>query len=143
MFCRYCGKQIRDDSLFCPYCGKQICNPKKSGSLDYMSAVYALAYIPFLFWLPLVCKEKTQFGRQVANQGLLLLILSVSVNVVFAILGFVFGIGNIFLPLYIVIQVLSSICGLGILALIIIGIVFAAQKRLFRIPVIGDITLIS
>lgn len=26
MYCRYCGKQIEDDSLFCRYCGKKLCD---------------------------------------------------------------------------------------------------------------------
>ena len=142
MFCRYCGKQIQNESLYCPYCGKQVRNQPPRASYS-MNVVYALAYVPFLFWLPLVCKNKTQFGRQVANQGLLSLILSVCLNGIFAVLGFLFGMGNIFLPFYVMIQVLSALSGLGILALIIIGIISAAQFRLFRIPVIGDITLIQ
>ena len=28
MFCRFCGKQIEDDSLFCAYCGKNLSNDK-------------------------------------------------------------------------------------------------------------------
>lgn len=24
MFCKYCGKEVADDSLFCPYCGKSL-----------------------------------------------------------------------------------------------------------------------
>ena len=24
MFCRYCGKEIEEDSCFCKYCGKNI-----------------------------------------------------------------------------------------------------------------------
>lgn len=29
MYCKYCGKQIADDSMYCQYCGKKIDNPQE------------------------------------------------------------------------------------------------------------------
>ena len=32
LFCRFCGKQIVDDSVFCPYCGKSLDEKEKEAS---------------------------------------------------------------------------------------------------------------
>lgn len=33
MYCRFCGKEIKDDSVFCSYCGKQVENEKIDASI--------------------------------------------------------------------------------------------------------------
>lgn len=32
MYCRFCGKEIKDDSLFCSYCGKEVDKEQKTES---------------------------------------------------------------------------------------------------------------
>lgn len=143
MYCRYCGKEIEPDSSYCPYCGGKTSNRSSQLPVNSMTVIYALAYVPILFWLPLVWKNKTDFGRKVANQGLWLLILSVGLNVAFSILEVIFGVTIVFLPLSLTLDILSGLCGIGVVVLMVIGIVSAVQHRLFRIPIVGEIELIK
>ncbi len=32
MFCRYCGKEIEDDSVFCRYCGRELKKDQNLGN---------------------------------------------------------------------------------------------------------------
>lgn len=63
MFCRFCGKEIKDDSIFCPYCGKKleyndsevIEEPKKEEKvvdedLKKFKKDYSLGTLPALIW---------------------------------------------------------------------------------------------
>ena len=34
MYCRFCGKQIDDDSVFCVHCGKKLTETNKSDSKE-------------------------------------------------------------------------------------------------------------
>lgn len=112
--------------------------------------VCGLAYIPFLFWLPLVLEKNIPLGRKTANQGLLLLIVSIVIQIVrsilYSILSF-FDWGYIFsLPFHIIggiLNVIFSIIGLGILLLVIVGIVKASRGECFELPIIGKIEIIK
>lgn len=143
MFCKYCGKHIEEQSEFCPHCGKKLDYSKHSVSPNTIRIIYALTYVPILFWLPFAFGYKTHLGKQISNQSLLLLILTACVNFIFGLLEFIFSVSYIFLALYAVIKALSVICWLGLMTLMIIGIISASQNKLFRIPIIGDITIIK
>lgn len=143
MFCKHCGKQIENQSNFCPHCGKVLNDVKRSVSPNTMRIIYALTYVPILFWLPFAFGDTKPLGKQISNQSLLLLILTACVNLIFGFLEFVFEISYIFLALYAVVKALSVICSLGLTTLMIIGIISASQNKLFRIPIIGDITIIK
>lgn len=88
----------------------------------------ALAYIPILFWLPLVVCKDSVYGKFHANQGLLLLILSVAVGIlsVIPIIGFIGGL-------------------LGIVEFVffIMGLVNALQGNMKGLPFIDSIELIK
>lgn len=143
MFCKYCGKQIEEQSIFCPHCGNELKNTKRNLSPNTVRIIYALTYVPILFWLPFAFGYKTAFSKQISNQSLLLLILTACINLIFGLLEFIFSISYIFLALYAVVKALSIICWLGLMALMIIGVISASQNKLFRIPIIGDITIIK
>lgn len=34
MFCKYCGKEVSNDSVFCKYCGKKLDETKKTKMID-------------------------------------------------------------------------------------------------------------
>ncbi|MGN1340022.1 MAG: hypothetical protein ACI4WS_06990 [Oscillospiraceae bacterium] len=99
-----------------------------------------LGYIGFLFIIPLVA-GKTEFTRFHANQGLVLfitdIVLSIAIGIINAVLGLIPIIGAILGG------VLSGVLGLAILALMIVGIVHAAQGEMKPLPVIGGIQIIK
>jgi uncharacterized membrane protein len=88
----------------------------------------ALAYI--LFFIPLLAAKNSRFAMYHANQGLVLLILSLACNIV---LGIIPIIGWILLPL----------ANLATLALAIVGIVQAANGQMKPLPLIGGISIIK
>lgn len=55
MYCRYCGKQIEEDSIFCKYCGKNVTEREPTKSKDiatrsYVSKGKQIAVIVYGFW---------------------------------------------------------------------------------------------
>lgn len=90
-FCSNCGGRLKEGALFCHVCGKSVgsdygANPvgnsvhggvyryeyrPKCGHLPFSCI---LAYIPGLFWLPLITGFKDDRHRDCANQGLWLTI---------------------------------------------------------------------
>ncbi|WP_425464844.1 DUF4870 domain-containing protein [Paenibacillus piri] len=87
-----------------------------------------LAYI--IFFIPLLAAKDSRFAMYHANQGLVLLILSIACNIV---LGMIPVIGWILLPL----------ANLATLVLAIIGIIQAANGQIKPLPIIGSITIIK
>lgn len=88
-----------------------------------------LAYV--LFFLPLLAAPKSEFGKYHANQGLLLLIVAVGVQVVGSVIPFlgwflILPIGNI-----------------AILVLFVLGVINAANGVKKPLPFIGNYTLIK
>ena len=117
------------------------------------NVVSALAYIPILFWLPLVAEKGNQLGRQTSNQGLLLLIFGGGINIVLGIISAILT-GVLYstwdyslyriLPIFItIIGFLSWAVSIFVLVCIMIGIVNAAKGQVFRIPLIGKINIIK
>ena len=61
MYCKYCGKQIEDDSFFCKYCGRKILDrermyplPKKVGLKEKFTSLpqrHQIAIILYTIWL--------------------------------------------------------------------------------------------
>ena len=97
--------------------------------VDNNKVFAALAYI--LFFLPLlVCKDST-FGKFHANQGLILLLAGIVVNIVGWIVPFI-G------PLLIL-----PIGSLAILALAILGIINALKGEMKRLPLVGNVDIIK
>lgn len=142
MYCTHCGKEIPKNSKYCPQCGKKL---TAAGSNS--TWIYALGYIPVLFWLPLVIKPQTLLGRQVANQSLLLLIFGGGIGIVLRILHGILQInmlwGSLLWPIDFVVNLLTGVFNIGVFVLIIIGIVHGASGKLFRLPIIGRVQLIS
>lgn len=142
MYCTHCGKEISHNSKYCPYCGNKL----KDSALS-PAWVYALSYIPVLFWLPLVVKPQTTLGKQIANQSLLLLLFgggaTIALNAAYRILQWSYAWAAVLWPITGLINLLLGVVQIGILVLIIIGIVHGASQKLFRLPVIGHIDLIS
>lgn len=95
--------------------------------------ICALAYIPILFWLPLVAGTKgSKYCKFHVNQGLLLFIISV----VFSILNIVIGL----IPIVgIITWILSSLVEFG---LFLFGFIFTLTGKSKEFPLIGGIRII-
>mgnify|MGYP000865090524 CR=1 FL=1 len=87
-----------------------------------------LAYI--LFFLPLIVCPDSAYGRFHANQGLLLLIVSVVGTTVLSIIPII---GWLLLPFY----------GLAILIFAIMGLVNGFQGKPKRLPLFGKYTILK
>lgn len=81
-------------------------------------------FIGIIFFLPLVCCQNSEYGKFYANQGLLLLIMSVATT----ILGFIPILGWIAAP----------IVGIAALVFAIMNAVNASKGLRKGIPLIGD-----
>lgn len=96
--------------------------------------VCGLAYIPILFWLPLVAGTKnSKYCKFHANNGLMLLIIAVLISIVSTILGIIPFVGAI----------LGTILGLVVLAFVIFGMVFTFQGKVKELPFLGGISILS
>ena len=83
-----------------------------------------LAY--FIFFLPLLVDSKNEFGRFHANQGLLVLILSIVASIVGSIITILGWVGSIL-----------------VLVLAIMGIINASKEEMKELPLIGSIKIIK
>jgi uncharacterized membrane protein len=128
-YCSSCGKEIADDIQFCNHCGAKIAagstnnqwgnfNFRPTGATGASEAfsaedinankvVAGLAY--FLFFLPMIVCPESRYGRFHANQGLVLLIISVVGSI---ILGIIPVIGWLLLPIFSIAVVVYAIIGL-------------------------------
>ena len=88
-----------------------------------------LAYLGILVLVPLLGAKQSPFARFHTNQGLLLIICEIVLSVAVAILGGIPVIGFL----------LKLVRGLGTLALLLIGIVNAANGRAKELPLIGNL----
>jgi uncharacterized membrane protein len=92
--------------------------------------VSALAYLGILFFLPLVTDKDSKFGKFHANQGLILLIVSVA--------------SNIILPMIPVIGWIAwPIVSIAVLVFFVMGIMNALNGKMTPLPLIGNFTLIK
>lgn len=103
---------------------------KSGNTKSNTQTIAALAYI--VFFLPLILDEKSEFGRYHANQGLLLLITVVVVNVV--------GIAIPFIGWSLILPVGNILA----FVLFIMGFISALNGEKKPLPVIGELaTLIK
>lgn len=89
----------------------------------------AVAYI--LFFIPLIVDKDSEFGKFHANQGLVLLLLSIAISVVGSIIPFLGWF------------IIAPIGGLLVLVLAIVGIINALNGEQKELPIIGGIKLLK
>lgn len=98
-----------------------------------IKTIAALAYL--IFFLPLLTNKDSKFAMYHANQGLVLLLSFIVLNIVFTFLGTILFFFGGFL--------LWSIPGLVSLVLGVIGIMNALNGEMKPLPIIGEITLLK
>ncbi len=109
--------------------------------MDSNDKIYGvLAYIGILVLVPILA-GKTQFARYHANQGLVLLIAGIIAGVAMGVVGVVLS----FIPVIggFLAAAVSGIVSLGMLVLMILGIVNAAQGEMKPLPVIGKFEILK
>lgn len=100
------------------------------------------SYLFIMFFLPLVCRPGSAFGRFHANQSLVLLILSVIAEIIFRVLDAILkSIGlNV---LATIVSIISIVVYLPLLVLFLIGLVSAFRGTAIELPVVGKIHLLK
>ena len=156
-FCNKCGNQLPDGANNCPNCGapagyaqqntqnfvNNMMNTADTTSqfdpqdINDNKGMSVLAYIGFLFLVPLLACPNSKFARYHTNQGLVLFLLEFALGVVTGILGIIPIAGLIIGGL------LSAVGGIFTLVLMIMGIINAAQGQAKELPLIGKITLLK
>lgn len=159
-FCNKCGNQLPDGANNCPNCGAPAGNTQQNtqNAQDFVNnmmntndttsqfdpqdinnnkGMSVLAYIGFLFLVPLLAFPNSKFARYHTNQGLVLFLLEFALGVVTGILGIIPIAGLIIGGL------LSAVGGIFTLVLMIMGIINAAQGQAKELPLIGKITLLK
>lgn len=159
-FCNKCGNQLPDGANNCPNCGAPAGNTQQNtqNAQDFVNnmmntndttsqfdpqdinnnkGLSVLAYIGFLFLVPLLACPNSKFARYHTNQGLVLFLLEFALGVVIGILGIIPIAGLIIGGL------LSAVGGIFTLVLMIMGIINAAQGQAKELPLIGKITLLK
>lgn len=159
-FCNKCGNQLPDGANNCPNCGAPAGNTQQNtqNAQDFVNnmmntndttsqfdpqdinnnkGMSVLAYIGFLFLVPLLACPNSKFARYHTNQGLVLFLLEFALGVVTGILGIIPIAGLIIGGL------LGAVGGIFTLVLMIMGIINAAQGQAKELPLIGKITLLK
>lgn len=159
-FCNKCGNQLPDGANNCPNSGAPAGNTQQNtqNAQDFVNnmmntndttsqfdpqdinnnkGMSVLAYIGFLFLVPLLACPNSKFARYHTNQGLVLFLLEFALGVVTGIIGIIPIAGLIIGGL------LSAVGGIFTLVLMIMGIINAAQGQAKELPLIGKITLLK
>lgn len=164
-YCKSCGNQIDDRAMNCPFCGaptslstqlatnstfnnkggfgeKPFEGNDRSAEYDRddierNKTMCALAYFPILFFLPLVACPGSRVGKFHANQGLILLIMSVGVSIVSSVLGAFSGFPGLGILFAILMWVISVGGSLATLALMLFGIIKTLNGEVRELPIIG------
>lgn len=156
-FCNKCGNQLPNGANNCPNCGAPAGNTQQNTQnfvnnmmntndttsqfdpqdINDNKGMSVLAYIGFLFLVPLLACPNSKFARYHTNQGLVLFLLEFALGIVTGILGIIPIAGLIIGGL------LSAVGGIFTLVLMIMGIINAAQGQAKELPLIGKITLLK
>lgn len=112
---------------------KDATNEYDNQDIENNKVICALAYIPILFFLPLIaCPKDSKFAKFHANQGLLFFILSILVGIVCFIIGHipVFGL------------IVNILLGVIMLGMFLFGLINTLQGKAKELPLIGGIRMI-
>ena len=95
-----------------------------------------LAYVPFLFFLPLIVASKNPRAKFHANQGLVLLIAFFVINAVIAFI-------DAFVTLPVAKNAIFTICNMFLLAFALLGVLHVCKEEDRPLPLIGKIKIIQ
>lgn len=113
--------------------------------------VYALlSYLGFLFIVPLLAAKDSPYAKFHANQGIVLFITGIGINIanfiisiILGILTAIPGVGWIFAILIPIISLVVVVIGILLFVCMIMGIINAAQGQAKELPVIGKFVILK
>ena len=147
--CKKCGAELPQNAAKCPKCGaptpaqqaKDFVNnvnntPDYSAQFDANDiannkVMAILAYLSWLILIPLFLAKESKFARFHVNQAIVLVIASF-------VLGIISGVCTAIVP---ILGIIFLIPELACLALMILGIVNAAQGKAKELPIVGNIRI--
>lgn len=143
-FCRNCGAEMNEGAAFCPNCGTGAnaqapggqYQPAPQSDAEKNKVMGIIAYFWILWLVPILAAKESPFARFHANQGLVLWIVSIAINIVSSILGIIPVVGIIF-------SILAAIVSIACLVLAILGIISAVKGEMKPLPLIGEIKIIK
>ena len=103
---------------------------------DSNKAMGILAYLGFLFLVPLLAAPGSPFAKYHANQGLILFICEMVLGVLSVVFAFIPFIGWL-------LSLITWLGALGCFVLAILGIVNAVNGKMEPLPLIGGFTLLK
>lgn len=108
-----------------------------TNEIEQNKIITVLAYIPPLFFIPLISSGTSKYARFHANQACIVTLLSAAYSVLTHLINFFVG----WIPVIgvIVSTVIAIVLGLSITALIIIGIVNAVGGKAKKLPIVGNL----
>ena len=125
----YGGQPQYDNQMYNP-------NPAPAqGSSDNSVLYGVLAYLPLLWLIGLLCKpeSETPFVKNHVNNGIRIDIVSLGLGIILGIFALIFALMHVGF----IITILSWLIFIGMFVLRIVGIINAAQKTNFELPLIG------
>lgn len=151
-FCNKCGQQIDDNVQTCPNCGapngaagnaqnfvNNFTNTADSTAqfdpqdIQNNKVMALLAYLGFLFLIPLLAAPNSRFARFHANQGIVLFIFGAIASIIAGATCLIPFVG----------WIIGGILGIFELVLMILGIVNAVNGQAKQLPLIGGITILK
>ncbi len=97
------------------------------------------SYIGLLFLIPLLAASKSKYARFHTNQGIVLFLTNIVLNIAVTIVTVIFA----FLGLGLLGEIVAGIISIAQLVLMIIGIVNAVTGKAKELPVIGKIRILK
>lgn len=169
-YCSKCGTQLNESQNFCHNCGAPVGRQTQTGTsgsngfadgvnniindiqntddhsagfdptdIGTNKAFSVLAYIGILVLVPIFACKNSPFARFHSNQGLVLFILEIICGIICGIITGVFSV----IHLGFIGSIINLIINACLFALIIMGIVYAAQGKAKELPIIGKIKLLK
>lgn len=150
-YCANCGSKTEDGAAFCAVCGAGTDGQAGTGPVNTpeypedkqlgYGAMAILAYTGILFLVPLIAGKESPFARYHANQGLVLLLAGVAVNLAAGILGLILGFVLPFLAG--LVALLAAAASIALTVFGILGMVNCCKGRMKPMPLIGGIRIIK
>lgn len=163
-FCKYCGTELRNGASFCENCGGKVETAGTNSNHGFADEVNSkindfsntadttseyspedissnklmaiLAYLGILVLIPVFCAKNSPYARFHTNQGAVLAIAEIVINLVISVLSGFPSIGWLF-------TLIGGIADVAFFVLMIIGIINAVNGKAKELPVIGGIRILK